>query len=36
LPQSWLLLGAGFLVANARLILEYVRFLKIRRAALLT
>ncbi len=31
-----LLLGAGFLVANARLILEYVRFLKIRRAALLT
>jgi hypothetical protein len=31
-----LLLGAGFLVANARLILEYLRFVKRRRAALLT
>jgi hypothetical protein len=31
-----LLLGAGFLIANARLILEYLRFVKIRRAALLT
>jgi hypothetical protein len=30
-----LILGAGFLVANARLILEYVRFLKRRRGALL-
>jgi hypothetical protein len=31
-----LLLGAGFLVANARLILEYLRYVKRRRAALLT
>ncbi len=30
-----LLLGAGFLVVNARLILEYVRFLRRRRQALL-
>ena len=31
-----LLLGAGFLVANARLLAEYLRFLRRRRAALLT
>ena len=31
-----LLLGAGFLVANARLVLEHVRFLRRRRGALLT
>jgi hypothetical protein len=31
-----LLLGAGFLIANARLILQYVTFLKRRRLALLT
>ena len=31
-----LLLGIGFLVANARLVLEYVRFLRRRHAALLT
>jgi len=31
-----LLLGAGFLVANAQLILEYVRYLRRRRHALLT
>jgi hypothetical protein len=31
-----LLLGAGFLVANARLIVQYVRFLRLRRSALLT
>ncbi len=30
-----IVLGAGFLVANARLILEYVRFLRRRRGALL-
>ena len=31
-----ILLGAGFLVANARLAVEYLRFLKRRRRALLT
>lgn len=31
-----LLLGAGFLIANARLVAEYVRFMKRRRTALLT
>jgi hypothetical protein len=31
-----MLLGAGFLVANARLAVEYLRFLKRRRLALLT
>jgi hypothetical protein len=31
-----LLLGVGFLIANARLVLEYVRFLRRRHAALLT
>ena len=31
-----LILGAGFLVANALLILEYLRFLKRRKSALLT
>jgi hypothetical protein len=31
-----LVLGAGFLVANARLIVQYVRFLQLRRSALLT
>jgi hypothetical protein len=34
--MTLLVLGAGFLVANARLILEYARFLKRRRGALLT
>ena len=36
IAATFLLLGAGFLAANARLALEYVRFLKRRRAALLT
>jgi hypothetical protein len=36
LTGSLLLLGLGFLVANARLLLDYSRFLKRRRAALLT
>ena len=36
LTGSLRLLGLGFLVANARLLLEYFRFLKRRRAALLT
>jgi hypothetical protein len=31
-----LLLGGGFLIANARLVLEYVRYMKRRRQALLT
>jgi hypothetical protein len=31
-----LVLGVGFLLANARLILEYARFLRLRRTALLT
>jgi hypothetical protein len=31
-----LLLGAGFLIANARLLIEYARYLRRRRAALLT
>lgn len=35
LTGTLLLLGAGFLVANARLVLEYARFLKRRRGALL-
>jgi hypothetical protein len=35
LTGTLLLLGAGFLVANARLLLEYVRFVKRRRGALL-
>lgn len=33
--QLLLILGAGFLVANARLVFEYVRFLRRRRGALL-
>ena len=33
--DTLLVLGAGFLVANARLILEYLRFLRRRRSALL-
>jgi hypothetical protein len=36
LTGTLLLLGLGFLVANARLALEYLRFLKRRRGALLT
>ena len=36
LTGTLLLLGAGFLVANALLIVEYVKFLKRRRGALLT
>jgi hypothetical protein len=35
LPVALLLLGVGFLVANARLVLQYVRFLRRRRGALL-
>ena len=35
LTGTLLLLGAGFLVANARLLLEYARFLRRRRGALL-
>jgi hypothetical protein len=31
-----LLLGAGFLVVNARVILQYVKFLRLRRTAILT
>jgi hypothetical protein len=36
LTGTLLLLGAGFLVANARLVMEYLRFLERRRTALLT
>lgn len=36
LRSTLVLLGVGFLVANARLILEYFRFLRRRRSALLT
>jgi hypothetical protein len=36
LRGTLLVLGVGFLVANARLVLDYVRFLKRRRSALLT
>ena len=36
LTVTLLLLGAGFLVANARLLIEYLRFLKRRPTALLT
>ena len=36
LRGTLVLLGAGFLIANARLILEYFRFLRRRRSALLT
>jgi hypothetical protein len=36
LTDTLLLLGAGFLVADARLLLAYVRFLRRRRTALLT
>ena len=36
LTGTLLLLGLGFLVANARLLLDYFRFLKRRKAALLT
>jgi hypothetical protein len=35
LPVVLLLLGIGFLVANARLVLQYLRFLRRRRSALL-
>jgi hypothetical protein len=34
--QVLLLIGAGFLVANARLLIQYLGFLKRRRSALLT
>ena len=36
LTATLILLGAGFLVANARILFDYVRFLRRRRAALLT
>lgn len=36
IAATFLLLGAGFLAANARLVVEYVRFLRRRRSALLT
>jgi len=36
IAATFLLLGAGFLVANARLAFEYARFVKRRRGALLT
>jgi hypothetical protein len=36
LPRVLLLLGFGFLVANVRLLFQFVRFLKIRSSALLT
>jgi hypothetical protein len=36
IASAFLLLGVGFLVANARLALEYLRFVKRRRGALLT
>jgi hypothetical protein len=36
ITATLLLLGAGFLIANLRLLLEYVQFMKRRRAALLT
>lgn len=36
IAATFLLLGAGFLAANARLAVEYVRYMKRRRAALLT
>jgi hypothetical protein len=36
IASTFLLLGVGFLVANARLALEYLRFVKRRRGALLT
>jgi hypothetical protein len=36
IAATFLLLGAGFFAANARLVLEYIRFLRRRRGALLT
>ena len=36
IASTFLLLGVGFLVANARLAFEYLRFMKRRRGALLT
>lgn len=36
IAATFLLLGAGFLVANARLALQYVKYMKRRRGALLT
>src|SRR5215218_8082756 len=36
LPKVLYLFGFGFLVANVRLLLQFIRFLKIRSSALLT
>ena len=36
LPKILYLFGFGFLVANVRLLLQFIRFLRIRSSALLT